>query len=385
MTEFVEHTEETSRKILSTDKYWVNTDIGRLIDTMCGNSAYVWGYNHPELNQALLLQLNQVQFLRGRNSETTDLVLEVNHELLQLSGMSGIIWAVSGSDGVESALELAHQYWHHIDGKKTKTVSFVPGYHGCTYLGKSLYGGRPNNNVITLDAPAWSDPLDRTAQELQVLNTLDDLLGMDQTIGSVIFETIPWINGIRPYGDTWWQSLRTLCNKHNVLMIADDVWGGFGKVGMAFSHTMHDKYKSQPDIVVMGKSITGGYVPLSCALCNSKVKNVINRPGWIHGHTWQPQMLGIALTKQVLKMFDYEQVIQIDLAQQELLNKLGLKFRGSGLTKEILFDHFVSKKDIEHAGLCNTQYTSDSLFVVTPFCADEEYWTELETRITKLI
>jgi adenosylmethionine-8-amino-7-oxononanoate aminotransferase len=380
--EFVEYADETHRRVLNTNRYWVETDIGTMIDTMCGNSAYIWGYNHPELNQAVQDQFNSVQFLRGRNSEVNDDVLAVNQHLLRLSGMTGIIWAVSGSDAVEAGLELAHQYWQRIDPKRTKTVSFVPGYHGCTYLAKSLWGARSNPNVVTLDAPVWDTDEDKASAEIAVLKQLDRVLSADKTIGSVIFETVPWISGIRPYSTSWWIALRKLCDTHGVLMIADDVWGGFGKVGTAFSHTLHDVV---PDIVVMGKSITGGYVPSSCALSNQRVSDVINDRAWVHGHTWQPQMLGIALTKQVLKMFDFENVLEIDAAQIKMLNKLGLQYRGTGLTKEIMINKKLSKRDFERAGLCNTQYTDNSVFLVTPFCADEEYWTNLEERITTLL
>jgi hypothetical protein len=96
-------------------------------------------------------------------------------------------------------------------------------------------------------------------------------------------------------------------------------------------------------------------------------------------------MLGMALTNQVLKMFNFEDVLDIDHKQVQLINKLGLKFRGTGLTKEILIDKKLSNKDFERAGLCNTQYTADSLFLITPFCADDEYWYELQLRITKLL
>lgn len=380
--EFVEYANETHRRVLNTNQYWVETDIGTMIDTMCGNSAYVWGYNHPELNRAVQEQFNSVQFLRGRNSEVNDDVLAVNQHLLRLSGMAGIIWAVSGSDAVEAGLELAHQYWQRVDPNRIKTVSFVPGYHGCTYLAKSLWGARSNPNVVTLDAPVWDTDEDKASAEIAVLKQLDRVLSADKTIGSVIFETVPWIGGIRPYSTSWWIALRKLCNTHGVLMIADDVWGGFGKVGTAFSHTLHDVV---PDIVVMGKSITGGYVPSSCALSNQRVSDVINDHAWVHGHTWQPQMLGIALTKQVLKMFDFENVLEIDAAQIKMLNKLGLQYRGTGLTKEIIINKKLSKRDFERAGLCNTQYTDNSVFLVTPFCADEEYWTNLEERITTLL
>ena len=380
--EFVEYSDETPRRVLRTNGYWIETDIGNIIDTMCGNSAYVWGYNHSELNQAVTNQLTKVQFLRARNSETNDLVLEVNQKLLSMSGMNGIIWAVSGSDGVEAGLELAYQYWQKINPNKNKTVSFIPGYHGCTYLTKSLWGARNSDLIINLNAPDWTNDTDKPASEKHVLDELERILNKDKSIGSVIFETVPWVQGIKPYSTWWWHKLRDLCSKHDVLMIADDVWGGFGKVGTAFSHVLHD---ITPDIVVMGKSITGGYVPSSCALSNSKITEVIGDYTWAHGHTWQPQMLGMALTNQVLDMFNFEDVLDIDHKQVQLINKLGLTFRGTGLTKEILINKKLNNKDFEKAGLCNTQYTNNSLFVVTPFCADEEYWYELERRIITLL
>ena len=382
MIEFVEYEDAAFRKVIKTDKYWVHTDIGNLIDTMCGNSAYIWGYNHHELNQSLIQQLGQVNFLRGRNNEKNDLVDQVNHKFLHDAGMSGIIWACSGSDGVEAGLELAHQFWTKKNNKKNKIISFVPGYHGCTYLGKSLWGGRSNSKVILLDAPSWTKIDDRELSESQVLEQIEKLLKLDKSIGTIIFETVPWISGIRPYGQLWWQKLRNLCDQYDILMVADDVWGGFGKVETTFSHKLFDTI---PDIVIMGKSITGGYVPLSCALCNQRVSHIVDNNNWIHGHTWQPQMLGIALADKCFELFDVAQVRQINKKQLQLADKLNLQSRGSGLTKELLLDKPVSKKNMELAGLCNTQYTNNSLFLITPLCADEEYWYEIEKRITKLL
>jgi len=378
MIEFLEHEQnEKFRKVYNTDRYWVDTDMGIMIDTMCGNAAYVWGYNNPRLNQALQEQCSSVQFLRGRNSESAELVLEVNHELLARAGMTGIIWAVSGSDCVEAGLELAYQYWQEVDSRKNKTVAFSPGYHGCTYLAKSLYGAKENKDVITLTAPNTVD------DEMDVLVQLNALLEQDKSIGTVVFETIPWLNGIKPYSQNWWTMMRKICTDRNVLMFADDVWGGFGKVGTDFSH---NTYGVIPDIVSMGKSITGGYIPSGCALSSEKVTDVINNNKWSHGHTWQPQMLGMRLTKEVLSMFDHGHVTRIDKRQRTLFKKLGLEFRGAhGLAKEILFNKTITGKDLDRAGLCNTQYTTDSIFLVTPFCEDAVYWNELEQRLKILL
>jgi len=381
--EFVEQSKgESSRTVLKTSNYWVHTDIGNFIDTMCGNSAYVWGYSDPRLTKAVVDQLHGVQFLRGRNNETNDLVASVNQDLLAMSGMSGIIWAVSGSDGVEAGLELSHQYWQVKGPDKDKVIAFTPGYHGCTLLAKTLRGERVSNHSVVLDAPCWVTEEEHGVSDSQTLAQVENILKIDQTIGSIIMESVPWINGIYPWSQTWWTGIRKLCDQYNVLLIVDDVWGGFGKVGPAFSHTM---YNVSPDIVIMGKSLTGGYVPLSCALSNQRVTDVVNNNNWLHGHTWQPQMLGIALARQVIDMFDYEQVKQINQKQIEMIARLGTKFRGTGLTKEIITSKTVTKQDFEHAGLCNTQYTQNSVILVTPFCADDEYWFELENRLGQLL
>ena len=378
MIEFLEYDpNEKFRKVYNTDRYWVDTDIGTMIDTMCGNAAYVWGYNNPKLNQALQEQCSSVQFLRGRNSETTELVLSVNEQLLQRSKMTGIIWAVSGSDSVEAGLRLSYQYWQEVDPRRTKTIAFAPGYHGATYLNKSLIGERQNKDIITLPAPDTHD------HEEQVIELLKRVIESDRSIGTVVFETIPWLNGIKPYSQYWWESVRLICDETGVLMFADDVWGGFGKVGPDFSH---NSYNVIPDIVTMGKSLTGGYIPSGCALSNDKVTEVINNNTWSHGHTWQPQMLGMRLTQEVLSMFDYDHVQRIDQRQRQLCADLGIEFRGTnGLAKELLLGHTITGEHLDAAGLCNTQYTTDSVFLVTPFCEDAEYWFELEKRIKILL
>jgi len=373
--------EERIRFVTATYDYWVESNNQKYLDLMCGHGAYIWGYSNQILIKALNKQINEVQFVRGKSSEQNYLLNEVTDKLLQMSGMSGVLYAISGSDGVEAGLEISDQYWKNLKQNKNKIISFTPGYHGATYLARQLRGEKKSDRNIVLPAP--SD--DQQQDEKETLKLIKKILDLDKYVGTIIIESIPWINGIRPWSEFWWTEIRRLCTEYRILLVIDDVWGGFGKVGPAFSY---QKYNIIPDISIMGKSITGGYVPLSCALVSSKVLDVVKQT--VHyGHTWQPQMLGIALTNQILQMFDSNLVENINLKHIILFDKLklyGVKdYRGFGLAKELLLDRPVSKLGFERAGLCTSHYMKNSIFLITPMIADDLYWDELEKRLITLL
>jgi len=387
--EFVEPGEgESFRRVTNTQGYWVDTDHGRMIDTMSGNGSYIWGYSHPGLIDAINRQLHSVQFVRAKKSETADIIQSVNQDLMRLSGTTGITWAVSGSDGVEAGVEMAIQYWQSVDASRDRILAFSPSYHGCTALGKALRGKRPNDHVVLTPAPQWFTKKEHRISEIKCLNGLAQMLKANPSIGTVVMESIPWVEGIYTWSDEWWTKTRTLCDQHNVLLMIDDVFGGFGKVGPAVSHTA---YGIQPDIIVLGKALTGGYVPLSCALSQDRVTQALSHSDWMHGHTWQPQMLGVACARWVLDNFDSHQVTKIHQRQCELFDrmqnqKLIQAYRGVGLTKELVLFRPVRKIDMEQAGLCNNQYASGQLLqIITPLIADDQYWQELEQRITTAV
>jgi|GEM_PF-5257709 len=380
--EIVEHcNEEATRFVTKTYDYWIETESKKYLDLMCGHSAYIWGYSDSNLIAAVESQLRDVQFLRGRSSEKNHLVEKVNKRLLQTSGMNAVLYAVSGSDGVEAGLEIADQYWKNVDPRKNKTISFYPGYHGTTYRARMLRGEKSSDYNIILPAPAN----DQVQDEINLLGVIEKITNTDISIGTIVMESIPWINGLRPWTNNWWQKIRTLCDQKDILLIVDDVWGGFGKVGPAFSY---QKYNVKPDINIMGKSITGGMVPLSCALMNDRVySNVKN--SIMYGHTWQPQMLGIALANCVLEQFNSELVENINIQHEILFDKLkdyGVTgFRGTGLAKELLVNKSLAKQDYEYAGLCTPYFLPSSIILVTPITADLVYWEELEQRLKLLL
>lgn len=379
---------ESHKMVYDTKGYYTYTDQGKMIDVMMGNSAYMWGYSYAPLKDAIMQQLDSVQFLRGRRSETCELVQEVNNRLLTMSGCDIILWSVSGSDCVEAGLEMAWQYWDVVNNTRKRVVGLFPGYSGITYIEKCLRGYRQAEYVSKpVHAPEWVTYEDRQAEEDKTYNQLKELFETDSSIGTVVLESMPWVAGVHPWSNTWWPRVRQLCDQYNVLLLLDDVFGCFGKIGSEMSHL---DFGIQPDIIALGKSITGGYIPSGCALAVKKVGDVITSKDWDHGHTWHPQMLGVAATKAVLDIYDASKVKDIQSKHVDLMNRLkqeGLiyDYRGTGAIHEMIFFNDYDPALLDRVGITTNQIYRATMGIITPFVADEEYWFELEKRVRLLL
>lgn len=369
---------ESPRRILGNQGYWVDTDQGRCLDLWLGNSAYVWGYNNAALNHALQQGQQGVSFVRGRQGETCDILDQVNQRLLTLAGMHSILWTVSGSDAVEAGLEIAWQWQQQQTNPKTKILSFTPNYHGCTWLAKSMRRERSwNTQTVVVDASneeqAWHN----------LITTLNSAAG--QRVGVIIMESIPWLLGVYPWSQSWWQDLRRLCTERGILLMIDDVAGAFGKSAATLTHLGQG---IEPDIVALGKSLTGGHAPLSCALAHERLTSDLQRCRWVHGHTWQPWVPGLSLINKIL---DLAETDTFDLQVQRVnrwMNSLGdliQAHRGTGLIHELVLHHSIDPRRLAQAGLITNQFYTNSLSFVVPQIADDIYWIELDQRIKYLI
>ena len=126
---------EPKKQVVKTQGYWIEYSNGeRHIDIQCGNAAYVLGYGDEDILNAM--REGEVNFLRGNSGETSS----HNDELIKLiceeGNWAAAGYAVSGSDAVEAAIAMNDSYWSYLGINKKKIISFVPGYHGTTMLGK---------------------------------------------------------------------------------------------------------------------------------------------------------------------------------------------------------------------------------------------------------
>lgn len=375
---------ETNKQVTKTDGCWVNYGEQKHLDIQCGNSAYVLGYNDKDILNAMRHQ--DVNFLRGNAGESSLLNDQLIDYICEKGNWSAVAWAVSGSDAVEAAIAMNDCYWQHSGyyNVKTKILSFTPGYHGTTMLAKHLRGDYPYlNRAEIINNPSWQNISDREQAEEQSLNAVKHKLENTPNIGCIIMETMPWISNITPYSQNWWIRIRQLCDEYNILMIVDDVALCWGKTGTMFGW---QNTTVQPDISALGKSLTAGYSPLGAAVCNEKVNSVLSQHSWDHGHTWSPNMQGVAAAIVASKKIEnlLVNVSNIEKELQLIGQELQLNTRGEGLF--VCFDtpKPITLADLSSVGLAASIPGFNCIKVVAPIIADSYYFETLKTRLKKL-
>ena len=373
------YSEQNKRKIISTYDYWIEYESGPCLDLQCGNAAYVFGYSDEEILNAI--RNNKINFIRNGVNETSESVEKIVEQLLRLSNMSAISWAVSGSDAVESAVAMNFRYWEVVDPNKTQIVSLYKNYHGSTFLEKCFRKEYNIPQVTQVNSPFWTDIEDRQSQELKTLTDLEILLETNNKVGCVIIESIPWIDGIVPFSNSFWKLLRALCNKYNINLLLDDVAGCFGKIGESFSYR---KWGIEPDLVAIGKSFTGGYIPFSASFANKKIHEELKKIEWDHTHTWNPCAVGVAAASVVLDKVDngaMSVMNNLEIRIKQLLDKLEYKTRGNGLVWDIFLDEQVNWTNLVKHNLSFNIYNDYTLPIIVPVIADDNYFNILEEKL----
>ena len=379
-------TEEVVTEVFKTEGYWIHTNHGKLLDTICGNMSFIYGYDNEFVLNRMYEQQKQLAYLNFKHNE----VCQANNRLVELlckeGNFEGVGYAISGTDGVECAVAMNSHYWRQVDPTRTTIVSFAPGSHGATYLCRAFRSEETMPNVKVLGAPEWWKLEDRESHEDVAFERVKQLLETDKTVGAIIMESIPWAASIRPWSDKWWQDIRHICTAYGVNLIVDDVMGGMGKLGYRFSH---DRYNIQPDIVALGKALTGGFSPLSCACAIGKITDVI-KDKWDYGHTWQPNMAGVGAALAVWEIFDSKQILDIE----DKLTMLGVKLTAMGLVRNcvvigLIFSYKlttpISADTYVKNGLTGGPDVKYSISGCAPAIADDEYFREFETRLINVL
>ncbi|WP_297483227.1 adenosylmethionine--8-amino-7-oxononanoate transaminase [uncultured Photobacterium sp.] len=288
----------------------------QLIDGMASWWSAIHGYSHPHLTAAAKNQLDKMSHVMF-GGITHQPAVDLCKKLVSMTpqGLDTVFLADSGSVAVEVALKMALQYWHAKGQSRAKFLTLRHGYHGDTFAAMSVTD--PDNSMHSLykgfvpdhifaDSPQcgfWDE-----WNEDDITDFSNKLVQHHQQIAAVILEPIvQGAGGMRLYHSTYLRRVRELCDDYGVLLIADEIAVGFGRTGKMFAC---EHANISPDIMCVGKALTGGYMTLSATITHKKIADTVcsgDAGCFMHGPTFMGNPLACAVANASLEILEQNQ------------------------------------------------------------------------------
>jgi adenosylmethionine-8-amino-7-oxononanoate aminotransferase len=288
------------------------------LDGLSGTFCMSLGHGNERVIAAAAEQLGRLA-LAAPTMATSDRSLEMARELLELlPRYTQVKWGSGGSEAIEAALKIARQFHRQAgDPRKYKVLSHYKSYHGVTGHALAASGWRASRSpyeplaagFIHLHAPdSYRPPFDVSANEVgetyaRLAEQVIELEG-PETIAALITEPILMSAGVIIPPDEYLPRLRALCDRHEIVLIFDEIITGFGRTGRLFAA---DGIETWPDILVLGKGMTGGYAPLSATVMTERIAETFWGPEGVEfaaGHTFAGNpvacAVGIAAVREAL-------------------------------------------------------------------------------------
>lgn len=345
--------------------YIEDIDGHRAVDGVGGLWNVNCGYGRKEIKQAIVNQLDELVFYNSFRGTTNPRAIEFANVLLEMlepEGMKRVLFSSGGSDAVETALRIARQYWK-MKGERDryKFISLRQGYHGTHFGGASVNGinrFRRNYEPLLagcyhLDSPwlyrnAFSDDPETLGKMCADQLDREIISQGPDTVAAFIMEPVQGSGGVIVPPANYMPLVRKVCDKHGVLLIADEVITGFGRTGSMFGTRL---WGVKPDIMCLAKGINSGYIPLGATVVNDRIDQAYkeNKDTFgtlYHGYTYSGHPVACAAGLAAMEIVKKEDLPANAAKQGASLGELLSKFnqypsvgdvRGIGLMWAIEF------------------------------------------------
>lgn len=372
-----------------------------------GNSS-IWtnihGHNHPHINAAIRRQLDRVahtSFLGFTNPAAIELAQAVV-TLFPPDTLTRVFFSDDGSTGMEAALRIVEQYWRLKREPRSTFVAFRGGYHGDTAGAASLGASAMFNGPS-----GWHFP----ARQIGTVAELQDLSNNDaREVAAVVIEPlVQGAAGMKRWPTGTLAAVREWCDRYGTLLIADEVLTGFGRTGRMFA-CEHESVI--PDVMVLGKALTGGYLPLALTVVTEEIFRPFCGPAspettLFYGHSYTGNALGCAAAKASLEVFAAEDVLAALASKIRLLTGDLSGLEELSAVREVRQIGFISAVEIASEQIHGTALEAgsfgkavclrarahglltrpirDSIVLMPPFCITDEQLTAAVAAIRSSI
>ena len=337
-------------------RYW-DVHGKEYLDALSGIYVVSVGHNNPRVKEAIKVQLDRLSFSPSMHG-TNPVAIQLANLLAELApaDLNTVKFATSGSEVTEAAIKMSRQY-HQLTGnpRKYKIISRYLSWHGSTMGSLSAGGLKARRSVNEPLAPGFIKVFPPTCYrcpfgkeygscDITCASLIGDTIELEgpETVAAVMVEPIGNTGGVIDPPEEYLPMLREICDRHNVLLIFDEVITGFGRTGQMFAA---ETFGVLPDMICCAKGISSGYAPLSALICRDHLAQAFwgdtpENPGFVEGHTFEGNPIasaaGIATIQEIIDrdlLANSRKMGQRLRAGLEGLRKYGIigDIRGKGL------------------------------------------------------
>lgn len=378
----------------------------KIIDGMSSWWAVIHGYNNPRLNKSLKNQIKKMSHVMF-GGITHPSAISLCRKLIEImpKELECIFLCDSGSVSVEVAMKMSLQYWQALGETRRIFLTIRNGYHGDTFFAMSV--SDPDNSIHNLyskllpihlfaDAPRCTFGAHWDEKDIHSFNVL--IKKNKKNIAAVILEPIvQGVGGMKFYHPKYLEIVRYLCNNYNIPLIIDEIATGFGRTGKLFAY---EHANVIPDILCVGKALTGGMMTLSATITTKKIANTISNGKancFMHGPTFMGNPLACAVASENITILQEnkwkKQVINIESILR--LNLLPLKKHPKVLNIRVLGAigvveclHFINVKKIQFFFVQHGVWIrpfNKLIYLIPPYIIDNRSLEKLINVISKAL